>query len=226
MEPYHASTAGWRRKARCGRRAINWGFGSRTRPCASSGLLPVTGVFVALGAAWAFQRPFREYPGQEYKGFEIPPGANEHTEFVMGRLAMFPRVALRDVRHARSLLRLAREGNTGWTNDYPRADRHFVQAVEGASRASRCAPPSSPSQSRRRRRRLRLALDLRGAGIAHGPHSRAGEKAARISAARRISDDRGHLGQRSMGPCRRQLQARISRTRFRSRFQTGTRSST
>ncbi len=46
-------------------------------------------IFVIMGAAWAFQRPFREYPGQEYTGFEIPPNPNEQTEFIMGRL-MFP----------------------------------------------------------------------------------------------------------------------------------------
>ena len=46
-------------------------------------------IFLVLGAAWAFQRPFREYPGQEYTGFDIPPNPNEQTEFVMGRL-MFP----------------------------------------------------------------------------------------------------------------------------------------
>ena len=49
----------------------------------------LAGTFVVLSACWGFQRPFREYPGQEYTGFEVPPGANEKTEFVMGRL-MFP----------------------------------------------------------------------------------------------------------------------------------------
>ena len=88
-------------------------------------LLPIAGLFVALGGAWAFQRPFREYPGQEYTGFEIPPGANEHTEFVMGRL-MFPAspygmFGMLDRYYD------WREGRTGWTNDYPRADRHFAQ---------------------------------------------------------------------------------------------------
>src|ERR1039458_10775595 len=53
------------------------------------GLRIAAGLLVVLGAAWAFQRPFREYPGQEYTGFEVPAGANEQTEFVMGRL-MFP----------------------------------------------------------------------------------------------------------------------------------------
>lgn len=95
-------------------------------------LLPVAGLFVVFGAAWAFQRPFREYPGQEYTGFEIPPGANEHTEFVMGRL-MFPAspygmFGMLDRYYD------WREGRTGWTNDYPRADRHFVQAVKRLTR--------------------------------------------------------------------------------------------
>lgn len=95
-------------------------------------LLPVAGLFVVLGAAWAFQKPFREYPGQEYTGFEVPPGANEHTEFVMGRL-MFPAspygmFGMLDRYYD------WREGRTGWTNDYPRADRHFVQAVKRLTR--------------------------------------------------------------------------------------------
>ncbi len=95
--------------------------------------LPVAaGLFAVLSAAWAFQRPFREYPGQEYTGFDIPPGANEKTEFVMGRL-MFPAspygmFGMLDRYYD------WRAGRTGWTNDYPRADRHFVQAVKRLTR--------------------------------------------------------------------------------------------
>jgi hypothetical protein len=95
-------------------------------------LSTAAGLFAALSAAWAFQKPFREYPGQEYTGFDVPPGANEHTEFVMGRL-MFPAspygmFGMLDRYYD------WREGRTGWTNDYPRADRHFVQAVKRLTR--------------------------------------------------------------------------------------------
>jgi hypothetical protein len=90
------------------------------------------GLFVVLSAAWAFQKPFREYPGQEYTGFEIPAGANEKTEFVMGRL-MFP-ASPYGMFGGLERYRDWREGGTGWTNDYPRADRHFVQAVRRLTR--------------------------------------------------------------------------------------------
>jgi hypothetical protein len=96
------------------------------------GLRIAVGLFVILGAAWAFQRPFREYPGQEYTGFEIPPGSNEHTEFVMGRL-MFPASPYGMFGRLDSYYDW-RTGHTGWTNDYPRADRHFVQAVRRLTR--------------------------------------------------------------------------------------------
>src|SRR3954471_1019476 len=89
-------------------------------------------VITIFGAAWAFQRPFRQYPGQEYTNFEVPADAYEKTEFVMGRLmfkaspyGMFGRL---DQYYD------WREGRTGWTNDYPRADRHFVQAVRRLTR--------------------------------------------------------------------------------------------
>lgn len=105
----------------------------RSRNLRSLNFLGVaSGVFLLLGAAYAFQRPFREYPGQEYTDFAVPPGANEKTEFVMGRLmypaspyGMFGRL---------DMYYDWRKGGTGWTNDYPRADRHFVQAVRRLTR--------------------------------------------------------------------------------------------
>jgi hypothetical protein len=96
------------------------------------GLRMAVGLLALLGAAWAFQRPFREYPGQEYTGFEIPPGSNEQTEFVMGRL-MFPASPYGMFGRLDSYYDW-RTGHTGWTNDYPRADRHFVQAVRRLTR--------------------------------------------------------------------------------------------
>src|ERR1039458_4318904 len=96
------------------------------------GLRIAAGLLVVLGAAWAFQRPFREYPGQEYTGFEVPAGANERTEFVMGRL-MFP-ASPYGMFGGLDRYYDWRTGHTGWTNDYPRADRHFVQAVRRLTR--------------------------------------------------------------------------------------------
>jgi hypothetical protein len=42
-----------------------------------------------LGALFAFQRPFREYPGIEYDNFLLPADAQEKTEFAFARL-MYP----------------------------------------------------------------------------------------------------------------------------------------
>ncbi len=94
------------------------------------------GILIALGAvmgaAYAFQRPFREYPGMEYTDFAVPADANQKAEFVMGRL-MYP---ASPYGMFGGLDRYAdwRKGGTGWTNDYPRADRHFVQAVRRLTR--------------------------------------------------------------------------------------------
>ncbi len=90
------------------------------------------GIFVAFCAAYAFQRPFREYPGQEYNDFPVPQDAGEKTEFVMGRL-MYPASPYGMFGRLESYYDW-RKGNTGWTNDYPRADRHFVQAVRRLTR--------------------------------------------------------------------------------------------
>lgn len=90
------------------------------------------GVLVLVGIARAFQRPFREYPGQEYTDFAVPPGADEKTEFVMGRL-MYPGSPY-GMFGGYERFRDWRKGGTAWTNDYPRADRHFVQAVRRLTR--------------------------------------------------------------------------------------------
>ncbi len=88
------------------------------------------GCLVLLGSLWAFQRPFREYPGIEYEDFAIPDGAHEKTEFAFARLmyppaptAMFDRAGPRWA-----------EGMSSWTQDYPRADRHFLLAVRRLTR--------------------------------------------------------------------------------------------
>nr|MDQ2901053.1 DUF4159 domain-containing protein [Acidobacteriota bacterium] len=42
-----------------------------------------------LGALYAFQRPFRQFPGVEYENFELTPDWQEKTEWTFARL-MFP----------------------------------------------------------------------------------------------------------------------------------------
>lgn len=84
-----------------------------------------------VGSLCAFQRSFREYPGVEYDGMTPPADWAEKTEFAFARM-MFPPGANDgyrgrfdgDYHHGLSL----------WTQDYPRADRHFSQALRRLSR--------------------------------------------------------------------------------------------
>ena len=88
-----------------------------------------------LGTLYALPMPFREFPGTEYRIGDIPmpPDWSERTEWTFARL-MYPpsqfggfgRYRFRDWPWA--------EGNSSWTQDYPRADRHFVQAVRRLTR--------------------------------------------------------------------------------------------
>ena len=93
------------------------------------------GMLVFLGSMAAFQRTFREYPGIEYNDFPLPPDAQEKTEFAFARLMYPPAPTARFDRSG------SRRGGNGWTlgysswtQDYPRADRHFVLAVRRLTR--------------------------------------------------------------------------------------------
>jgi len=85
-----------------------------------------------LGALCAFQRPFREFTGVEYGigDIPLPPDYREKTEWAFARL-MYPPGPLNGYRgrdwdwH---------EGNSLWTQDFPRADRHFSLAVRRLTR--------------------------------------------------------------------------------------------
>jgi hypothetical protein len=88
---------------------------------------------ILCGALLAFQKPFRQYPGVEYDDFPLPKDWNEKTEFVFTRLMYPPAPGQRggfrfgyrgDWTH----------GGTMWTQDYPRADRHFSEAVRRLTR--------------------------------------------------------------------------------------------
>ncbi len=87
-------------------------------------------IFGLFGVTYAFQRPFREYPGVEYEDFPVPPDWQEKSEWAFARL-MYP--AIRggwgfrfnpDWTH----------GRANWTIDYPRSDRHFAAAVRRLTR--------------------------------------------------------------------------------------------
>jgi uncharacterized protein DUF4159 len=85
-----------------------------------------------LGVLCAFQRPFREFPGVEYSVGEVPlpPDYQEKTEFAFARL-MFPPGPLNGYQGRDWNWH---EGNSLWTQDFPRADRHFSLAVRRLTR--------------------------------------------------------------------------------------------
>src|SRR5438034_3940534 len=83
-----------------------------------------------VGALVAWQRPFRELPGIEYFHFDRPADWEEKTEFAFARL-MFPPGPLNGYRGRDA------DWHTGislWSQDFPRADRHFSLAVRRLTR--------------------------------------------------------------------------------------------
>ena len=87
----------------------------------------------ALAAGYAFQRPFRAFQGVEYRLGEIPLPTDyqEKTEWAFARL-MFPPGANDGYRG-----RFDGDWHLGsslWTQDFPRADRHFSLAVRRLTR--------------------------------------------------------------------------------------------
>jgi hypothetical protein len=91
-----------------------------------------------LGAAVAQLRPFREYPGTEYEGFELPSDYREPAEWTFARL-MYPPFSggfIPNYRYNGFRRRYGnwKEGRSAWTTDYPRADRHLAVAVRRLSR--------------------------------------------------------------------------------------------
>jgi hypothetical protein len=83
-----------------------------------------------LGALFALQRPWREYPGVEYENFPIPPDFREKTEWVFARL-MYP--AIRGAWGFRGNPDW-QHGRANWTIDYPRSDRHLSAAMRRLTR--------------------------------------------------------------------------------------------
>jgi hypothetical protein len=99
----------------------------------------VAGCGLALiGALYGFQKPFRQYTSFErYDNIPMPADWQDKTEWVYARL-MYPE-------HPDALLARRvrwgsmfdwRAGGTSWTQDYPRADRHFAQALRRLTRIS------------------------------------------------------------------------------------------
>ncbi|MBI3684556.1 MAG: DUF4159 domain-containing protein [Acidobacteria bacterium] len=96
--------------------------------CSGCGLVVLTALYA--------QRPFRVYRSLEpYDAIALPPDWQEKTEFVFGRL-MYPSHpnALFGRRFRFGFGGDWREGGTSWTQDYPRADRHFAMALRRLTR--------------------------------------------------------------------------------------------
>ena len=105
-----------------------------------------------IGGVYAFQRPFRVYPSMEpYDDIPLPPDWQEKTEWIQARL-MYPQHPFaffgRRFRWGGANLDW-REGGTSWTQDYPRADRHFAAAVRRLTRvhARSVEQPANPDDT-------------------------------------------------------------------------------
>jgi len=91
----------------------------------------VVGLAACVSATYAFQREFRDYPGEDQME-PVSPEQLSPSEFVFGRL-MYPSARGggrfggfgRDWRNG---------GRTNWTNDYPAGDRHLMTAVRRLTR--------------------------------------------------------------------------------------------
>jgi hypothetical protein len=86
---------------------------------------------VCFTALYAFQKPFRQFPGVEYFNFELTPDWQTPGEWTFARL-MFPPGP--NDGYAGRFDGDFRQGLSLWTQDYPRADRHFSQAVRRLTR--------------------------------------------------------------------------------------------
>ena len=89
------------------------------------------GGLLILSGTFAFQRPFREYPGVEHEDYPLPPDYQEKTEWAFARL-MYPPIGggwgWRRYRQDWT------NGSSNWTIDYPASDRHFSLALRRLTR--------------------------------------------------------------------------------------------
>ncbi len=88
-----------------------------------SALLLLLAALAGWGVLWA-QKPFRQYYGNEYIDFPLPPDWNQPFEFTRARLR-YPSVFG---------MHGYRDGANRWTTDYPRSDRHLLQGVRRLTR--------------------------------------------------------------------------------------------
>ena len=98
-------------------------------------LAVVAGAVLGLGILHAFQKPFKEYPGVEYSEGDIPlpPDWQQPAEFAFARM-MFPGGWNDGYCSTGRFCGDYHYGLSLWTQDFPRADRHFAQAVRRLTR--------------------------------------------------------------------------------------------
>ena len=93
------------------------------------------GVVVFAAALAAFQMPFRVYLSMErYDDIPLPPDYQVPAEWVFGRLMYPPHPYPLFGGYGRRGRLDWRMGGTSWSQDYPRADRHFAQALRRLTR--------------------------------------------------------------------------------------------
>jgi Domain of unknown function (DUF4159) len=96
-------------------------------------------IIASAGALYAYQQRFRVYPSTErYDNVALPPDYLEPAEFVFARLMYptHPQGILGGRRFGFGGFSDWREGGTSWTQDYPRADRHFLMAIRRLTRVN------------------------------------------------------------------------------------------
>jgi hypothetical protein len=101
-------------------------------------LLLTFGAVACVPAMFAFQREFRVYTSLEgYDNIPLPEDYKVPGEWVFARLMYPPHPHARFSRPFRFGVGVDwREGGSSWSQDYPRADRHFAQAMRRLTRVN------------------------------------------------------------------------------------------
>jgi hypothetical protein len=101
-------------------------------------LLLTAGAIACVPALFAFQREFRVYTSLEgYDNIPLPEDYKTPGEWVFARLMYPPHPHARFSRPFRFGVGVDwREGGSSWSQDYPRADRHFAQAMRRLTRVN------------------------------------------------------------------------------------------
>ena len=98
-------------------------------------LLRIAAAALCLSGVFAFQQPFRIYRSMEpYDDVPLPADWQQRSEWVFARLMYPQHPQARFGRYYRFGMWPWTEGGTSWTQDYPRADRHFAQALRRLTR--------------------------------------------------------------------------------------------